>query len=101
MSQVATVSVNGSVLSDADRLFATLDGVRISNGLNEWNSRIQGIYADGPYIWVQLSHDDAESQSVVLRLPRETTVVDIIQALQAVRFDDTSPVNVVRVPQLA
>ncbi|HLG55777.1 MAG TPA: hypothetical protein VI485_10630 [Vicinamibacterales bacterium] len=88
MSQVATVSVNGPVLSEVDRLFATLDGVRVSNGLGEWNSRIQGIYADGPYVWVQLSRDDAESQSVVLRLPRETTVVDIMHALQSVRFED-------------
>ena len=90
MSQVATVSVNGPVLSEVDRLFATLDGVRVSNGLVEWNSRIQGIYADGPYVWVQLSRDDAESQSVVLRLSRETTVVDIMHALQSVRFEDPS-----------
>jgi hypothetical protein len=90
MSQVATASVNGPVLSEVDRLFATLDGVRVSNGLVEWNSRIQGIYADGPYVWVQLSRDDAESQSVVLRLPRETTVVDIMHALQSLRFEDPS-----------
>ena len=99
MSQVATVSVNGPVLSEVDRLFATLDGVRVSDGLGEWSSRIQGIYADGPYVWVQLSHDDADAQSVVLRLPRETTVVDIMRALESVRFDDASSAQVVRVPQ--
>jgi hypothetical protein len=98
MSQVATTSVNGPVLSEVDRLFATLDGLRVSNGLEEWNSRIQGIYADGPYVWVQLSHDDAEAQSVVLRLPRETTVSDIMHALQTVRFDVQSPNQVVKVP---
>lgn len=89
MSEVATPSA-AEVVSEADRLFATLDGVRVSNGLGEWNSRIQGIYADGPYVWVQLSHDDEESQSVVLRLPRHTTVVDIIRALESVRFDQDS-----------
>lgn len=92
MSQVSTSSAADSVVSEADRLFATLDGVRVSNGLGEWSSRIQGIYADGPYVWVQLSHDDEESQSVVLRLPRHTTVVDIIRALESVRFDQDSSV---------
>jgi hypothetical protein len=90
MSQVAASSVNGSAASEVDRLFATLDGVRVSNELGEWSSRIQGIYSDGPYIWVQLSHDDEESQSVVLRLPRHTTVADIVHALENVRFDGTS-----------
>jgi hypothetical protein len=77
-------------------LFATLDGVRISNGLGEWSSRIQGIYADGPFVWVQLSRDDEDAQSVVIRLPRQTTVADIIRAFEAVRFDDASS-TVVRV----
>ena len=94
MSEAATPS--GSALSEGDRLFATLDGVRVSNALGEWSSRIQGIYADGPYVWVQLSHDDEESQSVVLRLPRRTTVTDIIRALESVRFDEDSS-TVVRV----
>lgn len=89
LSPTATPSA-GSILSEADRLFATLDGVRVSNGLGEWSSRIQGIYADGPYVWVQLSHDDQETQSVVLRLPRQTTVADIIRALESVRFDQGS-----------
>jgi hypothetical protein len=47
-------------------------------------------------VWVQLSHDDQDAQSVVLRLPRHTTVGDIIRALEAVRFDEESA-NVVRV----
>ena len=72
MSQAPAPTVAGSALSEVDRLFATLDGVRVSNELGEWSSRIQGIYADGPYVWVQLSHDDEETQSVVLRLPRQT-----------------------------
>ena len=81
---------NESTLSEVDRLFATLDGVRVSTGLGVWSSRIQGIHADGPYVWVQLSHDDQDAQSVVLRLPRHTTVGDIIRALEAVRFDEES-----------
>ena len=91
MSQAHTPAVAGSVQSEVDRLFATLDGVRVSNELGEWSSRIQGIYADGPYLWVQLSHDDQDSQSVVLRLPRPTTVGDIIRALESVDFDQESP----------
>ena len=85
-----------SVLSEVDRLFVTLDGVRVSTELGEWSSQIQGIHADGPYVWVQLSHDDQDTQSVVLRLPRHTTVSDIIRALEAVRFDEESS-TVVRV----
>src|SRR5262245_37182317 len=85
--------MNANALSEVDRLFATLDGVRVSTGLGEWSSRIQGIHADGPYVWVQLSHDDEDGQSVVLRLPRHTTVGDIVRALEAVRFDEgSSPV---------
>jgi hypothetical protein len=96
MSQAHASRTNGSALSEVDRLFATLDGVRVSTALGEWSSRIQGIHADGPYVWVQLSHDDQDAQSVVLRLPRQTTVGDIIRALEAVRFDEESP-TVVRV----
>ena len=68
MSVGPAPSADGSALSEVDRLFATLDGVRVSNGSGEWSSRIQGIYADGPYVWVQLSRDDEDAQSVVLRL---------------------------------
>lgn len=96
MSQAPAPPVEASVLSEVDRLFATLDGVRISTELGEWSSRIQGIYADGPYVWVQMSHDDEESQSVVLRLPRQTMVVDIVRALESVRFGEDSS-SVVRV----
>jgi hypothetical protein len=88
MSQVATQNPQGTSLSESDRLFATLDGVRVSDGLHEWSSRIQGIHADGPYLWVQLSHDDEEYQSVVLRLPRDATVADLVRALESVRFDE-------------
>ena len=90
MSQAPAPPVSGSVLSEVDRLFATLDGVRVSNELGEWSSRIQGIYADGPYVWVQMSHDDEETQSIILRLPRQTTVGDIVRALESVRFGQGS-----------
>ena len=96
MSELHAPSADGGALAEVDRLFATLDGVNVSDGLGEWRSRIQGIYADGPYVWVQLSRDDQGTQSVVLRLPRPTTVGDIIRALKAVRFDADSP-GVVRV----
>jgi hypothetical protein len=92
----APSDATANTLSEVDRLFATLDGVRVSTGLGEWSSRIQGIHADGPYVWVQLSHDDQDAQSVVLRLPRDTTVSDIIRALEAVRFDEDSS-TIVRV----
>jgi hypothetical protein len=96
MSQVHAEGADARALSEVDRLFATLDGVRVSTALGEWSSRIQGIHADGPYLWVQLSHDDQDAQSVVLRLPRDTTVGDLIRALEAVRFDEESA-TVVRV----
>jgi hypothetical protein len=91
MSVVVDAPMFGeSAPSDADRLFATLDGVRISNGRSEWSSRIQGIYADGPYVWVQLARDGEDAESVVLRVRRPTTTADIIRALEAVRFDEDS-----------
>jgi hypothetical protein len=94
MSLAHAPSAEGSALSEVDRLFATLEGIVVSNGLGEWSSRIQGIYTDGPYMWVQLSRDDQDAESVILRLPRPTTVADIIRALEAVRFDADSPVVV-------
>jgi len=96
MSVVHAPSADRSALSEVDRLFATLDGMVVSNGLGEWSSRIQGIYADGPYVWVQLSRDDQDMESVILRLSRSTTATDIVRALEAVRFDAGSQI-VVRV----
>jgi hypothetical protein len=96
MSVVHAPSADRSALSEVDRLFATLDGMVVSNGLGEWSSRIQGIYADGPYVWVQLSRDDQDMESVILRLSRPTTATDIVRALEAVRFGVDSQV-VVRV----
>lgn len=96
MSVVHAPSADRSALSEVDRLFAALDGMVVSNGLGEWSSRIQGIYADGPYVWVQLSRDDQDMESVILRLSRPTTATDIVRALEAVRFDGGSQI-VVRV----
>lgn len=96
MSVVHAPSADRSALSEVDRLFATLDGMVVSNGLGEWSSRIQGIYADGPYVWVQLSRDDQDMESVILRLSRPTTATNIVRALEAVRFDARSQI-VVRV----
>jgi hypothetical protein len=97
MSVVHAPSADRSALSEVDRLFATLDGMVVSNGLGEWSSRIQGIYADGPYVWVQLSRDDQDRESVILRLSRPTTATDVVRALEAVRFDDADSQVVVRV----
>ena len=97
MSVVHVPSADASALSEVDRLFATLDGMIVSNGPGEWSSRIQGIYADGPFVWVQLSRDDQDMESVILRLSRRpTTATDVVRALGAVRFDGDSQV-VVRV----
>ena len=54
------------------------------------SSGIQGIYADGPYVWVQLSLGQG-AQSVIMRLLRPTTISDIIRALEAVPVDEDSP----------
>ena len=90
MSVVHAPSADRSALSEVDRLFAALDGMVVSNGLGEWSSRIQGIYADGPYVWVQLYRSDRDMESVILRLSRPTTATDIVRALEAVRFDADS-----------
>jgi hypothetical protein len=89
-------SADASALSEIDQLFAALDGVSVSNGGGEWSSRIQGIYADGPYVWVQLSLAGHVAQSVIMRLSPPTTIADIIRALEAVPVDEESP-TVVRI----
>lgn len=94
MTLVHDPSAEASALSEVDRLFATLDGMVVSNGLGQWNSRIQGIHTDGPYVWVQLSRDGQDAESVILRLPRPTTAADIVRALAAVHFAADSPVVV-------
>ena len=94
MSEFQAASADASALSEIDRLFALLDGVSVPAGSGEWSSRIQGIYADGPYLWVQLSLDGHEAQSVTLRLSRPTTADDIIRALEAVDMDSSTVVRI-------
>ena len=91
MSELQAAGADARALSEIDQLFASLDGVSVSSGSCDWSSRIQGIYADGPYVWVQLSVDGQGEQGVILRLARPTTAGDIIRALEAVRIDADSP----------
>ena len=99
MSQVATESVNSSGVSEVDRLFATLDGLSVSGECGEWHSLVQGIYADGPYIWLQLQRDDDDLHSAVLRLPRSLSLDALIALLPTIRFGDEAYPQIVRVPQ--
>jgi hypothetical protein len=92
VSEFQALSADASALNEIDEVFALLDGVSISTGRGEWSSRIQGIHADGPYLWVQLSLDGHGTQSITLRLSRPTTLDDIIRALEAVDAD-SSPVD--------
>jgi len=102
MFQVATESIKGPALSEVDRLFATLDGASIPGENGEWHSRVQGIHADGPYIWLQLQRDDDDTQSTVLRLPRSLSLDALLNALMAVlpsiHFGGNEP-QIVKVPQ--
>ena len=96
VSEFQAASADASALSEIDQLFALLDGVSVSAGSGEWSSRIQGIYADGPYVWVQLSIDGHGAQSVILRLSRPTTVDEIIRALEAIEIDSSPVVRISR-----
>lgn len=93
VSEFQALSADASALSEIDQVFALLDGVSVSTGRGKWSSRIQGIYADGPYLWVQLSLDGHGAQSVTLRLSRPTTVEDIIRALAAVEADSPTVIR--------
>src|SRR5262245_37239337 len=93
-------AANGPVLSEVDQLFATLDGASVSSECGEWHSRVQGIHADGPYIWLQLQRDDDDSHSVVLRLPRAISLDALMAVLPSIQFDDDTSPQIVRVPQL-
>jgi hypothetical protein len=90
VSEFQALSADASALNEVDEVFALLDGVSISTGRGEWSSRIQGIYSDGPYLWVQLSLDGHGTRSITLRLPRPTTLDDIIRALEAVEADSST-----------
>jgi hypothetical protein len=90
VSEFQALSADASALNEIDEVFALLDGVSISTGRGEWSSRIQGIYADGPYLWLQLSLDGHGTRSVTLRLSRPTTPDDIIRALEAVEADTST-----------
>jgi hypothetical protein len=92
MSDVARVLDHKEVLSDADRLFATVDGASVSTEHGEWHSRVQGIHTDGPFIWLQLQRDDDETRTALLRLPRSFSVEALIAALPSIRFgEETTP----------
>ena len=96
MSECQAASADASALSEIDRLFALLDGVSVPAGSGEWSSRIQGIYADGPFVWVQLSLDGHGARSVILRLSRPTTIDEIIRALEATEIDSSPVVRISR-----
>lgn len=99
MAQVATDSINGPVVSEVDRLFASLDGASIPDERGEWHSRVQGIHADGPYIWLQLQRDDDDAHSAVLRLPRSISLEALMAVLPSIHFGDEASPQIVRAPQ--
>ena len=96
MSEAAPVLDHREVLSDADRLFATLDGASISTADGEWHSLVQGIHTDGPYIWLQLQRDDDDARTALLRLPRSISVADLITALSSIHFDNEASPQILR-----
>jgi hypothetical protein len=96
VSEFQALSADASALTEIDEVFALLDGMSISAGRGEWSSRIQGIYADGPFVWVQLSLDGHGTQSATLRLSRPTTLDDIIRALEAVEADSPTVFRISR-----
>ena len=103
MSQVVTTAVDGpvlsEVLSEVDRLFATLDGAAVPGEFGPWHSRVQGIHQDGPYIWLQLQRDDDDAHSAVLRLPRSINLDALMAFLPSIQFGDDASPQIVRVPQ--
>jgi hypothetical protein len=99
MSQVVT-TVDGPVLSEVDRLFATLDGASVPGECGLWHSRVQGIHQDGPFIWLQLQRDEDDAHSAVLRLPRSINLDALMAVLPSIHFGDDASPQIVRVPQL-
>jgi hypothetical protein len=100
MSQVATTTVDGPVLSEVDRLFATLDGASVPGECGLWHSRVQGIHQDGPYIWLQLQRDDDDAHTAVLRLPRSISLDALMALLPSIQFGDDASPQIVRLPLL-
>ena len=92
MSEAARVLDHREVPSEADRLFATLDGASVSTEHGNWRSRVQGIHTDGPFIWLQLQRDDDDTRTALLRLPRAYSLDVLIAVLPSIPFgDEASP----------
>jgi len=96
MSDAARVLERRDVLSDADRLFATVDGASVSTEHGEWHSLVQGIFTDGPFIWLQLQRDDDETRTALLRLPRSISVDALVAALPSIHFGEAATPQILR-----
>ncbi len=63
-----------STVSLIDRWYLALDRRRINVGPRCWRALVSGIYVHGNNLWIQISHADNSNESLVLCVPRETSI---------------------------
>ena len=63
-----------STTSLIDRWYRALDHRRITVGARCWRAFVTGIHVHGNNLWIQISHADNSNESLVLCVPRETSI---------------------------
>ncbi len=63
-----------STTSLIDTWYRALDHRRITVGLRCWRALVSGIHVHGHNLWIQISHADNSNESLVLCVPRETSI---------------------------
>ncbi len=63
-----------STTSLIDRWYRALDHRRITVGARRWRALVTGIHVHGNNLWIQISHADNSNESLVLCVPRETSI---------------------------
>ncbi len=63
-----------STTSLIDRWYRALDYRRITVGTRCWLVLVTGIHVHGNNLWIQISHADNSDESLVLCVPRETSI---------------------------
>ncbi len=63
-----------STVSLIDRWYQALDRRQINVGPRCWRALVSGIHVHGNNLWIQIAHADNPNESLVLCVPRETSI---------------------------
>ncbi len=63
-----------STVSLIDRWYQALDRRQINVGPRCWRALVSGIHVHGNNVWIQIAQADNPNESLVLCVPRETSI---------------------------